>query len=142
MFNFFKKRKKEPKNLKEVISTLSDLSKKVDLLSKDLKDLEKENTFHFQKFGIVRFNPFSDVGGNQSFSIALLDANDNGIVITSLYDREKCRLFAKPIKKGESKFPLSKEEKEVIKLARKENERNKKPKNNNSSPNSSSLGAY
>jgi len=112
------------------------------LLSKDLKDLEKENTFHFQKFGIVRFNPFSDVGGNQSFSIALLDANDNGIVITSLYDREKCRLFAKPIKKGESKFPLSKEEKEVIKLARKENERNKKPKNNNSSPNSSSLGAY
>jgi hypothetical protein len=66
---------------------------------------------------VLRYNPFDNVGGDQSFSIALLDANNNGFVITSLYAREGTRVFAKPIKNGESEFPLSEEEKEAINRA-------------------------
>ena len=67
--------------------------------------------------GIVRFNPFSGVGSDQSFSVALLDKNDNGIVITSLYNREGNRVYAKPIKTGVSEYLLSTEEKSAIEKA-------------------------
>ena len=66
---------------------------------------------------MVRFNPFSDVGGDQSFSLALLDKRNNGIVITSLYAREGSRVFGKPIENGLSPHSLSEEEKEAIKKA-------------------------
>jgi len=72
---------------------------------------------HVQKVGVVRFNPFKDIGGDQSFSIALLDEEDNGLVITSLYGREGNRVYAKPIEGGQSKYQLSDEEKEAISRA-------------------------
>ena len=87
MLNFFKK-DKEPKNLKEVVSRFKDLEEKVKKISEGLEVLKKESKFNFQKVGIVRYNPFSEVGSDQSFSIALLDGNNDGIVITSLYARE------------------------------------------------------
>lgn len=69
------------------------------------------------KVGLVRFNPFSSVGSDQSFSIAFLDYQNNGLVISSLYTQEGCRVYAKPIEKGQSKYPLSKEEKAAIEKA-------------------------
>ncbi len=110
MFKIFKG-KKEPKNLKEILSQFKDLEKKFENLSKELKELKKKNILNFQKLGIVRFNPFKEVGGDQSFSIALLDGNDSGVVITSLYTREGNRVFSKPIKEGRSEYLLSEEEK-------------------------------
>ncbi|PIZ89905.1 MAG: hypothetical protein COX88_01150 [Candidatus Nealsonbacteria bacterium CG_4_10_14_0_2_um_filter_35_20] len=79
--------------------------------------IEKEHPSAFQKLGIVRFNPFKEMGGDQSFSLALLDKEDNGLLITSLYTREGNRVFAKPLVKGISKYQLSEEEKEAIRKA-------------------------
>jgi hypothetical protein len=117
MFKFFKKTKKEPKNLKEVLDYLESLDRKIEGVSENLVSFEREMKWSLQKVGTVRFNPFSEVGGDQSFSIALLDGNDTGIVITSLYSREGNRVYAKPIKKGSSKYQLSEEEKKAIEKA-------------------------
>jgi len=133
MFNFFKKRKKEPENLEEVLSQFKKLENNFETLSQELENLKKESKFSVQKVGIVRFNPFSEVGSDQSFSIALLDGNDNGEVITSLSPREGNRVYGKPIKGGTSEYSLSEEEKKAIEMAKIEkNERRTKTKFNNS----------
>jgi hypothetical protein len=114
MFNFFKKQKKEPKNLKEIFNYIRELEENIENLSRGLQNVKKMAILSLQKVGVVRYNPFNDVGGDQSFSIALLDANNTGFVITSLYSREGTRVFAKPIKAGKSEYPLSEEEEEAI----------------------------
>jgi len=118
MFKFLKKEKKEPKNLKEVLDYLKKLEENFEKVSKEIENLQKEGRFSIQKVGIIRFNPFSEVGGDQSFSLAILDADDNGIVITSLYTREENRVYGKPIKRGASEYSLSVEEKEAISKAK------------------------
>jgi len=117
MFNFLKRKKKEPENFKEILSLFKNLEKNFQKLSQELENLKKESKFPIQKVGIVRFNPFSEVGGDQSFSIALLDGNDNGVVITSLYSREGNRVYGKPVKNGQSEYPLSQEEQGAIEKA-------------------------
>jgi hypothetical protein len=117
MFQFFKKNKKEFKDLNHFLESLENLEKDIKEISQNLESFKKEARGTFQKFGLVRFNPFSEIGGNQSFSIALLDGNNSGIVVTSLYSREGNRVYAKPIDNGQSKYPLSEEEKEVINKA-------------------------
>ncbi len=70
------------------------------------------------KVGIVRYNPFKDLGGDQSFAIALLDGKNSGLVISSLHTREGTRVYAKPISAGDSKkYALTEEEKQAIKIA-------------------------
>ena len=118
MLNFFRKKKKEPENLKEILSQFKDLKEDFEKILKELESLKKENEFNIQKVGIVRFNPFKEIGGDQSFSIALLDGNDDGVVITSLYSREGNRVYGKPIKGGQSEYLLSGEEKEAIQIAK------------------------
>ena len=120
MFKFLNK-EKEPQNVKEVLAELRKSQEKIEILSKKLDDLEKKSKLSIQKVGIVRFNPFNEVGSNQSFSLALLDENNNGIVITSLYTRQENRIYGKPIKTGESEYVLSNEERQAIKSATKEN---------------------
>ena len=116
MFNLFKK-DKEPKDLKEVLKQFKDLKKEVQKISEGLENLKKDSKFSIQKVGIVRYNPFSGVGSNQSFSLALLDGNNNGAVITSIYAREGNRVYAKPIKNGNSEYSLSEEEEKAISKA-------------------------
>lgn len=84
-------------------------------IKKILSSHEEQFMNHFQHIGIVRFNPFSDTGGDQSFTLALLDGHQNGFVISSLHARDQTRFFAKPITNGKgSLFGLSKEEKRAI----------------------------
>lgn len=84
----------------------------------EIKKLRHESDNFLQKIGMVRFNPFSDTGGDQSFVISLLDNENNGIVITSLYARSGTRWYVKQIKAGKGvEYELSKEEKEAIKKA-------------------------
>lgn len=67
------------------------------------------------KINLNRFNPFDDLGGDQSFVLCLLDQNNSGVVVTSLHNRDNTRLYAKPIKDGEGQnISLSKEEKSAI----------------------------
>ena len=123
MFNFLKK-KKCPENLKELLSQFKDLSGVVfydkGKISQELKELKRKNKFSVKKIGIVRFNPFKETGGDQSFSIALLDGHNDGVVITSLYTKEGNRMFAKPIKNGGSEYLLSAEEKKAIEQSKPE----------------------
>lgn len=77
------------------------------------------------KVGVVRFNPFHEVGGDQSFVIALLDQKNNGIVISSLYNRTNCRFYGKPIIAGKSEYSLSDEEIEAISRAQGERKEKK-----------------
>ena len=63
---------------------------------------------------VVRYNPFGDIGGDQSFSIAMLDDYDNGVVITSHYGRDANRVYAKPIKSGKPEYTLSDEESKAL----------------------------
>lgn len=125
MFEIFKK-KKEPKNLKEVLSQFKVLKKDFKKISEDIKSLKQGGLFSIQKVGVIRFNPFKEIGGNQSFSVALLDGHNDGIVITSLYSRDGNRVFAKPIKKGKSKYLLSKEEKKAIEKSQEIDSQNQK----------------
>ncbi|HOB19656.1 MAG TPA: DUF4446 family protein [Candidatus Atribacteria bacterium] len=67
-----------------------------------------------QHIGIVRYNAFDNMGGDQSFSIAMLDDRGDGFVITSLYGRNTSTTFAKPVKARQSTYPLTDEEKEAI----------------------------
>lgn len=84
-----------------------------------VRELEKQGVHHVQKVGIVRFNPFSETGGDQSFSLAVLDGENSGVVITGLHARESTRLYIKPIKGGKSRYELSREEKDAIVRAQK-----------------------
>jgi hypothetical protein len=67
-----------------------------------------------KRMGIVRFNAFDDVGGEQSFALALLNAERDGVVVSSLYGRQDARLYAKSIVKGEGERPLSDEERRAV----------------------------
>ncbi|EKE11369.1 MAG: hypothetical protein ACD_15C00099G0001 [uncultured bacterium] len=110
------------KNIEDIII---DHSRIIKTLDKDIQELynisNQINTLAhkgFHKFAMLRFNPFKEVGGNQSFSLALLNGKNNGLVISSLYTREGTRIYTKAIINGASeKHPLTEEEKEVIKLA-------------------------
>jgi len=141
MLNFFKKRKKEPENFKEILAYFKDLEKNFEKLSEELENLKKESQFSIQKIGLVRFNPFKEIGGDQSFSVALLDGNDSGIVITSLYTREGSRVYGKPIEKGLSKYLLSEEENQVLEIAKK-NAENTKEKLNHPTTGGGSTGTH
>lgn len=80
----------------------------------------KRNMYYcVQKVGIIRYNAFDDVGSDLCFSIALLDNNDDGIVISSLYARDSSSTYAKPVSRGKSKYALSAEEIKAIDEARK-----------------------
>ncbi|MBU1557935.1 DUF4446 family protein [Patescibacteria group bacterium] len=68
----------------------------------------------------IRFNPFKDgsVGGNQSFATAIIDDHGNGVIISSLYSRERVSVFAKPIENWICEYEMSGEEKEVLQKAK------------------------
>ncbi len=106
-------------DLEEVISAeiqkLAKTEKTVEKIIEKLKSVDRMAHYGIQKIGVVRFNPFQDTGGDQSFAIALLDAHENGIVISSLFGRNSLRVYAKQIEKGSSSYPLTEEEKEAIK---------------------------
>lgn len=104
----------EGKLLEELLHRIGKSEIRLDLVTPRIDALERIGTVSVQKVGFLRFNPFADTGGDQSFSLALLDHDNNGVVLSSLYIREGTRLYAKEIIKGEAKQPLSNEEKRVL----------------------------
>lgn len=97
----------------------------------DVKEIKKDNSeikayytkldsdiaSCIQKVGLVRYNAFRDVGSDLSFAIALLDREDNGVVLNGLYGSESSNIYAKPIKNGTSSYQLSDEEKYALDIA-------------------------
>ncbi|MEO5953104.1 MAG: DUF4446 family protein [Chloroflexia bacterium] len=108
--------------------TLADLvtgqTRRLDKASKDLIGLSNvvstmENSVQcsVQHVGLIRFNPFQETGGDQSFALALLDGRGDGIVISSLHSRAVTRFYAKPIKGGAPQMSLSTEETQALQRA-------------------------
>src|SRR5688500_1833370 len=91
---------------------------KLDNLQKSYEHLADIGARSFQKSAIVRFNPFRNTGGDQSFVLALLDNNDSGMLLTSIHGREGTRIYIKPISYGNSDHALSNEESQALKDAR------------------------
>lgn len=122
-FNFLSKLK-DSKTLEEMLKENIENFKEIEKAREEVKLLSGKILNFFPKFlqktGLVRFKAFEDVGGDQSFALAILDGKDNGVVISSIYGRDQSRNYAKPIKEGVSKYPLSEEEKEAIRTAKEE----------------------
>src|SRR3989338_1419809 len=87
-------------------------------LKNQVSSLESALPKDIRRVGLVRYNPFSDTGGDQSFVLALLNDYKDGVVVTSLYGREVNRIYAKPIQKGDSTYQLTAEEKTAIENAK------------------------
>ena len=104
--------------LGEHLETVHEVGRDLDELTARMAFVESSARHHFAKEGLVRFNPFPDTGGNQSFALALLDESDDGIVISSLHSRTGTRIYAKAVAGGKADTSLSAEEQEAIDTAR------------------------
>ena len=105
------------KILEKVLNDEMHHSQAIENIHKVIASMQQESEGYVQKVGTVRFNPFSDTGGEQSFSLGLLDKRDNGVILTGLHTRERTRVYVKPIAAGKSKIDLSKEEAKALQLA-------------------------
>ena len=82
-----------------------------------VKTLDEDLTRCIQKVGMVRYNAFKDTGSDLSFTLALLDEHNNGVVLNGIYSREMSNIYAKPVKNGTSTYTMSAEEKEAVQKA-------------------------
>ncbi len=109
------------RNLEEMIvlvgKKINKIEEKEDEINKHLVTIDERLSKSVRSVETLRFNPFIDAGSNQSFAIALMNDEGNGVVLSSLYARDRMSVFAKPIIKGKSEFELSSEEKEVLNKA-------------------------
>lgn len=111
------------KTLEEVLTALArgmhDSKKDIANLIARCDTIEKNDQFHIQKLSLLRFNPFKDTGGDQSFILTLVDARDTGVIITALYSRTGMRWYAKKVVQGKGfEHDLSEEEKKALKMAK------------------------
>ena len=93
------------------------LEQSVEVNIGDIKKMEENLQKAYQKVGLVKYDAFREMSGTLSYSFALLDNNDNGVVISSMYSREGCYSYAKEVIHGESAINLSEEEKDALKKA-------------------------
>jgi hypothetical protein len=109
------------KNLEELIvgylDKIDEVKGKSEQIASLYNDLDKRIENCIQKTSVVRYRAFDDVGSDLSFSIALLDENNNGVILTGIYGRQESTTYAKPIDKGISRYDLSEEEQQVLKEA-------------------------
>ncbi|MEN6314016.1 MAG: DUF4446 family protein [Clostridiaceae bacterium] len=103
--------------LEDCIYKINGLIEKNKELEYQLNEVKRNMYYCVQKVGVVRYNAFDNVGSDLSFSIALLNDNDDGLVLSSLYSRESSSTYAKPIMGGKSKYAMSAEELKAIDIA-------------------------
>lgn len=108
------------KSVLDMLVSRTDKSEKdIDFLKLVCDRIERDGMYHIQKIGLVRFNPFKDTGGDQSFILSLLDGHNTGVVISGLYSRSGTRWYAKTVKSGKGiEHELSEDEKRALKEAR------------------------
>lgn len=95
----------------------SNNTKDIKVIQSEIQNMNLLSKLNVQRIGLTKYNPFNEIGGDHSFSLALLDGNKNGIIITSLHTRERTRLYLKDVFEGKSKIELSKEEEKALKLS-------------------------
>lgn len=84
---------------------------------KDIRELYKKQESTFQKIGIVKYDAFREMGGQLSFSLVLLDENDNGFILNSVHSTEGCYSYTKQVKNGQCDISLGEEEKQALDMA-------------------------
>ncbi|HEY8345617.1 MAG TPA: DUF4446 family protein [Bacillota bacterium] len=109
------------KNLEELLLDLGERMEKaeanIERMEAMLARMEKEATLCLQRWALQRYKAFANVGGDQSFSLVLLDRNGDGVMLSSIYGRDESRIYAKTISGGKANYPLSDEEQEVLAAA-------------------------
>ena len=114
-------RRADGKSLEAILEAHLDkvyaVAREVDDLAARVRGAGATQRRAFQRIGLVRFNPFEDTGGNQSFALALLDQHGDGFVVSSLHARAGTRVYGKAIARGTSETTLSAEESEALRLA-------------------------
>ena len=103
--------------LKQYIRRVEELENKNEELMAYCHRLDKELTTCLQKVGVVRYNAFKDTGSDLSFAVALLDDNNDGVILNGIYSREMSNIYAKQVTKGQTTSKLSEEEKEALYIA-------------------------
>jgi len=113
---------KKAKDLEDTIINLEQeivkLRKAKENTEKEIKEINLKLKKSIRGLETIRFNPFPDQGSNQSFTIGMLNEEGDGVVLSSLYSRERMSIFAKPIKNGKSEYELTEEEKKLLEKAR------------------------
>ena len=105
--------------LERLLATQKGLLSETKDLYKVLEEIKRDGRLHIQRVGLVRFNPFSDTGGSQSFTLSILDGHNNGLVMTSLYARTGHRWYVKEVAGAKGKeLALSKEEQAAVQKAK------------------------
>ncbi|MBI3485975.1 DUF4446 family protein [Candidatus Daviesbacteria bacterium] len=107
--------------LEEILNLLSEQNRREQILNRNIREVAKEGLRHTQKVGLLRYNPYKDVGGDQSFTLAILNGLGTGFIMTSLHTRVGTRIYTKPVLEGICELQLSVEEKQVLKQAVEEN---------------------
>ena len=112
---------KDAKSLeKDIVGLYEDnkfLKINVDKNKKDIRTLYKNMEHAFQKIGLIKYDAFQQMGGKLSFSLALLDENNNGFILTSVHSTEGCYTYTKEIKSGECAISLGEEEQQALDMA-------------------------
>lgn len=103
--------------LDRYVDRLEQTTSQADALARLCQTVEEDVHRAIQRVGVVRFNPFADTGGDQSFAVALLDTHGTGVVISSLFSRNSTRVFAKAVVEGTSTYLLTEEERDAIEQA-------------------------
>ena len=109
---------KDVKSLEKQIEKIFEDNRYIQELSdsnnKEIRTINKEKEFCFNKVGIIKYDAFQQMGGMLSFSIALLNEKDNGFILNSVHSTEGCYTYVKEIKAGICDLDLSKEEKDAL----------------------------
>lgn len=112
---------KDAKSLeKDIVGLYEDnkfLKINVDKNKKDIRTLYKNMEHVFQKIGLIKYDAFQQMGGKLSFSLALLDENNNGFILNSVHSTEGCYTYTKEIKNGECAISLGEEEQQALDMA-------------------------
>lgn len=112
---------RDGKSLEQKIASLFEdnifLKNSAEKNKKDIRILYKNMEAAYQKMGLVKYDAFNQMGGQLSFSLALLDENNNGFIINSVHSTEGCYSYTKEIKQGVSTISLGKEEEEALAIA-------------------------
>jgi Protein of unknown function (DUF4446) len=99
------------------INRLEDASSRLGTLAQLCQQLEREVNSGIRRVGLVRFSPFDDTAGDQSFALALLDADSTGVIVSSLHARTCTRVYAKSVTRGEPSHELTVEEEDALNIA-------------------------
>ena len=109
---------KDAKSLEQEIEGLYDdndyIKQEAEKYRKDIKDIQKRMEYCYQKLGIVKYDAFSQMGGQLSFCLALLNEKDDGFILNSVQSSEGCYTYTKEVKKGECAITLGEEEKKAL----------------------------